>query len=168
MRLCTKGEFNELLDAMPPEIQRSDLTTTVLRLKALRVKDIAHFDFISPPPANSMVFALNRLNALQAIDDEGNITVPLGERMARLLPLDPRLSKLLLLSLEMGCSLEALTIVAFLITLGESSLFTNDISGGSKVREEKIDSTISAFGAKEGANLIILLKFFEKFDLRML
>lgn len=49
---------------------------------------------------------------LGAFDDEGNLT-PLGEIMAEF-PLDPQLSKMLIVSPEFKCSNEVLSIAAML------------------------------------------------------
>ena len=56
--------------------------------------------------------ALELLNYLSAFDDDGNLT-PLGEIMAEF-PLDPQLSKMLVISPEFRCSNEILTIAAML------------------------------------------------------
>lgn len=46
-------------------MQRSNLVSAVLQLKALGVDDIIHFDFPSPPPAQHLCVALELLFALQ-------------------------------------------------------------------------------------------------------
>jgi len=56
--------------------------------------------------------ALELLNYLAALDDEGNLT-PLGSIMAEF-PLDPQLSKMLIVSPEFKCSNEILTITAMM------------------------------------------------------
>ena len=56
--------------------------------------------------------ALELLNYLAALDDEGNLT-ELGSIMAEM-PLDPQLAKMLIVSPEFRCSHEILTIVAML------------------------------------------------------
>lgn len=56
--------------------------------------------------------ALELLNYLAALDDEGSLT-PLGGIMAEM-PLDPQLAKMLIVSPEFRCSNEILTIVAML------------------------------------------------------
>ena len=56
--------------------------------------------------------ALELLNYLGALDDEGEMT-ELGYQMSEL-PLDPQLAKLILISPDYGCSLEIVTIVACL------------------------------------------------------
>eukprot|EP00002_Diphylleia_rotans_P021253 TRINITY_DN413_c0_g1_i2.p1 TRINITY_DN413_c0_g1~~TRINITY_DN413_c0_g1_i2.p1 ORF type:complete len:456 (-),score=95.66 TRINITY_DN413_c0_g1_i2:866-2233(-) len=57
-RLCTEKDFKSLLDSTTPEMQRSNLTPVVLQLKALGIDDILHFEFLSPPPVESMIRAL--------------------------------------------------------------------------------------------------------------
>lgn len=56
--------------------------------------------------------ALELLNYLAALDDDGNLT-ELGKIMAEF-PLDPQMSKLLITSPEFSCSNEILTIVSML------------------------------------------------------
>lgn len=112
-RMCTKDSFDCLRIQTVPELQRSDLSSVVLQLKALGIDDVLHFDFPSPPPAYTMARALELLFALGALDTDCRLTEPLGLRMAEF-PLDPMLSKFLLSSGEQGCSEEALTISAML------------------------------------------------------
>eukprot|EP00479_Gromia_sphaerica_P000963 TRINITY_DN1111_c0_g1_i3.p1 TRINITY_DN1111_c0_g1~~TRINITY_DN1111_c0_g1_i3.p1 ORF type:complete len:277 (+),score=65.40 TRINITY_DN1111_c0_g1_i3:321-1151(+) len=56
--------------------------------------------------------ALELLNYLNALDDEGNMTL-LGQQMAEF-PLDPQLAKMLLMSPQYKCSNEILSIVSML------------------------------------------------------
>jgi pre-mRNA-splicing factor ATP-dependent RNA helicase DHX15/PRP43 len=56
--------------------------------------------------------ALELLNYLGALDDDGNLT-PLGEVMS-MFPLDPQLSKMLIESPGYKCSNEILSITALL------------------------------------------------------
>ena len=56
--------------------------------------------------------ALELLNYLAALDDDGNLTT-LGSIMAEF-PLDPQMSKMLIVSPEFRCSNELLTIVSML------------------------------------------------------
>jgi HrpA-like RNA helicase len=59
-----------------------------------------------------MMRALEQLNYLGALDDEGSMT-PLGHMMSEL-PLEPQQAKMLLVSPEFKCSNEMLSIVALL------------------------------------------------------
>lgn len=64
------------------------------------------------PAPETLMRALELLNYLAALDDEGNLT-PLGAIMAEF-PLDPQLAKMLIVSPEFKCSNEMLTITAML------------------------------------------------------
>ncbi len=48
-------------------MQRSELASTVLQLKALGVDNMMAFDWLAPPPAETMVRALELLHALGAL-----------------------------------------------------------------------------------------------------
>jgi len=57
-----------------PEIQRTNLGNTVLVLKSLGIDDLIHFDFMDPPPAETLIRALEQLYALGALNDRGELT----------------------------------------------------------------------------------------------
>ena len=112
-RLFTEDSLSQIPLTTVPEIQRCDLLSVILRLKALGVENVAHFDFVSPPPAECMVRGLELLYALGALDEKGRLTDPLGKQMAEF-PFNPMYVKILLKSEEFGCSEEMATIVAML------------------------------------------------------
>jgi ATP-dependent RNA helicase DHX8/PRP22 len=112
-RLYTEAAFrHEMLPCSVPEIQRTNLANVVLQLKAMGINDLLHFDFMDPPSPQVLISALNHLFVLGALDEEGLLT-RLGRRMAEF-PLEPQLAKVLLTSVDLGCSEEVLTIVAML------------------------------------------------------
>ncbi|CAJ2628622.1 unnamed protein product [Trifolium pratense] len=112
-RLYTERSFNNHLQPQTyPEIYKSNLANTVLTLKKLGIDDLIHFDFIDPPAPESLMRALEVLNYLGAVDDEGNLT-KLGEIMSEF-PLDPQMAKMLVVSPEFNCSNEILSISAML------------------------------------------------------
>lgn len=53
---------------------RSNLSSVVLTLIKLGIQDIVHFDFIDPPAPETMMRALEQLNYLGALDDDGQLT----------------------------------------------------------------------------------------------
>jgi pre-mRNA-splicing factor ATP-dependent RNA helicase DHX15/PRP43 len=75
-------------------------------------QDLVRFDYCDPPAPETIMRALELLNYLAALDDDGNLTA-LGAMMAEF-PLDPQMSKLLITSPEFQCSNEILTIVSML------------------------------------------------------
>ncbi|CAL1702780.1 unnamed protein product [Somion occarium] len=112
-RLYTEKDFmTELEEQTHPEILRSNLANTVLVLVKLGIKDLVRFGYVDTPAPETLMRALELLNYLAALDDDGNLT-PLGAIMAEF-PLDPQMAKMLIVSPEFKCSNEILTIVAML------------------------------------------------------
>ncbi len=65
-------------------------------LKSLGINDLIHFDFLDPPPHETLVLALEQLYALGALNHKGELT-KLGRRMAEF-PVDPMMAKMILAS----------------------------------------------------------------------
>lgn len=76
-----------MLATSVPEIQRTNLANTVLLLKAMGINDLINFDFMDPPPIQTLISAMEALYTLGALDDEGLLT-KLGRLMAEF-PLEP-------------------------------------------------------------------------------
>ena len=93
------------------------MRSVVLLLLSLGVKDVLRFDFMDPPPTETLQKSLELLYGLMALNGNGELT-KLGRRMAEL-PLDPMLSKALLCSERYRVVEEMLTVVA-LLSSGES------------------------------------------------
>jgi pre-mRNA-splicing factor ATP-dependent RNA helicase DHX15/PRP43 len=112
-RLYTEKAFKkELQPQTYPEILRSNLGSVVLQLKKLGIDDLVHFDFMDPPAPETLMRALELLNYLGALDDEGTLT-EVGAVMAEF-PLDPQLAKMIIASPKYSCSNEILSITAML------------------------------------------------------
>ena len=88
-RLYTEKDFvKELEEQTHPEILRCNLASTVLELVKAGIKDLVRFDWLDAPAPETLMRALEILNFLGAIDDNGNLT-PMGSKMAEF-PLDPQ------------------------------------------------------------------------------
>jgi len=112
-RLYTEKAYKEEMQQNTyPEILRSNLGSVVLHLKKLGIDDLVHFDFMDPPAPETLMRALELLNYLGALNDDGDLT-ELGSIMAEF-PLDPQLSKMLVASCDYNCSNEILSITAML------------------------------------------------------
>ncbi|KAK2957465.1 putative ATP-dependent RNA helicase DHX15 [Blattamonas nauphoetae] len=112
-RLYTEKAYNtELQPNTYPEILRSNLSSVVLQLVKIGIRDLVHFDYMDPPAPETLMRALEELNYLGALDDNGTLT-ELGGRMAEF-PLDPQMSKFIMEGVKFNCSSEALSIVAML------------------------------------------------------
>ncbi|KAL9636505.1 MAG: hypothetical protein Q9204_002232 [Flavoplaca sp. TL-2023a] len=128
-----------------PEIQRTNLANTVLLLKSLGVRDLLDFDFMDPPPQDTITTSLFDLWALGALDNIGDLT-PQGRKMTAF-PMDPSLAKLIITSEEYGCSEEMLTIVSM---LSVPSVFYRP-----KERQEESDNAREKFFASESDHLTL-------------
>lgn len=112
-RLYTEASFKkDLQEQTYPEILRSNLGSVVLQLKKLGIDDLVHFDFMDPPAPETLMRALELLNYLGALDDDGNLT-QVGKVMSEF-PLDPQLAKMVCVSPQFTCANEILTITAML------------------------------------------------------
>jgi len=120
-RLFTAWSFqHELEPNTIPEILRTNLGNVVLMLKSLGINDLLHFDFMDRPPADALIRALEQLYALGALNDHGELT-KLGRRMAEF-PLEPMLSKAVIVSEKYECVSEVLSTVSML-SLGASVFY---------------------------------------------
>ncbi|XP_065220095.1 pre-mRNA-splicing factor ATP-dependent RNA helicase DHX16 [Planococcus citri] len=147
-RLYTSWAYNhELEDNAVPEIQRVNLGNVVLILKALGVNNIIQFDFLDPPPHESLVIALEQLYALGALNHKGALT-KLGRRMAEL-PVDPMMSKMLLASEKFKCSEEIVSIAAMLSV--NSAIFYRP-----KDKTMRADTARKSFHTPGGDHLMLL------------
>ncbi|KAG8959008.1 DEAH-box ATP-dependent RNA helicase prp22 [Tulasnella sp. 419] len=146
-RLYTEVAFrNEMLPNPIPDIQRQNLSHTILMLKAMGINDLLNFDFMDPPPAQTLITALESLYALSALDDEGLLT-RLGRKMSDF-PMEPPLAKMLIASVDLGCSEEVLSIVAM---LSVQSVFYRP-----KEKQAQADSKKAKFHQPEGDHLTLL------------
>ena len=56
-RLYTERAYrDEMLPTAVPEIQRTNLASTILSLKAMGINDLLSFDFMDPPPMEVIAF----------------------------------------------------------------------------------------------------------------
>ncbi|CAL5442843.1 unnamed protein product [Camellia sinensis] len=146
-RLYTESAFhNEMSPTSIPEIQRINLGMTTLTMKAMGINDLLSFDFMDPPSPQALISAMEQLYSLGALDEEGLLT-KLGRKMAEF-PLDPPLSKMLLASVDLGCSDEILTIIAM--------IQTGNIFYRPREKQAQADQKRAKFFQPEGDHLTLL------------
>lgn len=152
--LYTKWAYmNEMDESTTPEIQRTNLNSVVLTLYALGITNLLEFEFMDPPPTETLIGALEQLFALQALNHQGELT-KVGRQMAEF-PTDPMLAKAILAANKQGCVEEVISIVAM---LGEASaLFF-------RPKDKKIhaDSARARFTIKEGGDHLTLLNIWNQ------
>ncbi|GAA6058650.1 hypothetical protein JCM10212_004061 [Sporobolomyces blumeae] len=146
-RLFTEMAFrDELFENTIPEIQRTNLSNTVLLLKSLGVKNLLEFDFMDPPPQENILNSMYQLWVLGALDNTGELT-DLGRKMSHF-PMDPALAKMLISSVDSRCSAEVLTIVSM---LSVPSVFYRP-----KERADESDAAREKFFVPESDHLTLL------------
>jgi pre-mRNA-splicing factor ATP-dependent RNA helicase DHX38/PRP16 len=149
-RLYTELAYkNEMLTSTVPEIQRTNLSNVVLLLKSLGIQDLLLFHFMDPPPQDNILNSMYQLWILGALDNTGKLT-DIGRQMVEF-PLDPALSKMLIVSVEMKCSAEVLIIVSM---LSVPSIFFRP-----KGKEEESDMAREKFQVPESDHLTYLHVF---------
>jgi len=132
IRLYSEEDYLGRPRYMPPEILRANLAEVILRMLALDLGAVAEFPFIDPPDARSIADGFRLLFELGAIEEGGREKAEGGGRkteegkggtdtrltatgrmMARI-PLDPRLSRMLIEARDEGCVEEIAVLAAVL------------------------------------------------------
>jgi len=115
IRLFTEKDYQTRLAFTPPEIMRSNLAEVILRMIDLKLGHPADFPFVDQPKSKHIKDGYDTLVELGAIkrqDREYTLTEK-GRVMARM-PLDPKISRMLLEAREEGCLREMAVIAAAL------------------------------------------------------
>ncbi|OCB91383.1 P-loop containing nucleoside triphosphate hydrolase protein [Sanghuangporus baumii] len=146
-RLYTEEAMKFLPATTPPEITRCDLTGPILQLKALGINDLMKFDWVTSPPAESVLRALENLVVNGVIDSNGALT-DIGGKIAEC-PLEVNVARMLFSSQLHRCGEEILTISA--MTAVQDVFIIPDGSAGALAELER-----RKFTAEEGDHLTLL------------
>jgi len=121
VRLYSEEDYLSRSLFTPPEILRSNLADVILRMIALKLGDVADFPFIDPPPTKSIQDGYNLLLELGAISptpkrkkDHLRYRLTADGKLMAWLPIDPRLSRMLIEARRRGCLAEIVIIAAIL------------------------------------------------------
>jgi HrpA-like RNA helicase len=151
-RLYTEETYESLDEFTEPEIVCCNLSTVVLQLKSMGVKNIQNFEFMSSPSKESITKSLQTLYILGAINKKGRLS-ELGQKMAQF-PLDPMFAVALIKSEEFGCTEEILTIISM---LSVDSIFYSPYNKRDEANKSKMK-----FANKSGDHLT-MLKVYNEF-----
>ncbi|WP_410055458.1 ATP-dependent RNA helicase HrpA [Phycicoccus sp. M110.8] len=142
IRLYSEADYESRPEFTEPEVQRTSLASVILQMTALGLGDVARFPFVDAPDPRQVADGVRLLEELQAFDAGDGVgstegageeyagepgergTAPrrrgrerrltaYGRSLARL-PVDPRLGRMLIEAGKLGCTREALVIVAAL------------------------------------------------------
>ncbi|CAL8276307.1 unnamed protein product [Merluccius merluccius] len=113
MRLYPQSLYEKgMQEAHCPRVMEENLSRLVLLLKRLDIADMGQCKFLDRPAPEALMQALEDLDYLAALDDDGNLS-EVGIIMSEL-PLEPPLAKALIAACEYDCVDELLTIAAML------------------------------------------------------
>lgn len=115
IRLYAEEDYHSRTQFTLPEILRSNLAEVILRMMHLRLGNPAEFPFVDKPHSKNIKDGyeiLLELGAITGISPYYELTT-LGRKMARM-PLDPRLSRMLLEAQKQGCLREVAIITSVL------------------------------------------------------
>ncbi|PAV23469.1 P-loop containing nucleoside triphosphate hydrolase [Pyrrhoderma noxium] len=146
-RLYTEQSFGSLSSTTPPEIARCDLMAPIMQLKSLGIDDLMKFDWVTSPPAESVLRAFEGLVAAEMIDSAGKLT-SMGEKVAEC-PLEVNIARMLFKSHDYRCGEEALTIAA-MISIQDVFVIPEGSAGALAELERR------KFTAEEGDHLTLL------------
>lgn len=111
IRLYSEENYLNRLEFTPPEIVRSNLADVILRMIYLRLGHPEKFPFVDPPSSRAISDGYSLLNELGAIS--GRNLTERGRLMAQL-PLDPRISRMIIEARNNNCLREVVIIAAAL------------------------------------------------------
>ncbi|HEY4561317.1 MAG TPA: DUF3418 domain-containing protein, partial [Lysobacter sp.] len=111
-RLYSEADFQSRAEFTDPEIRRAALAGVILRMLSLGLGRIEDFPFLEPPDPRAIADGWQQLAELGAVDDKRALTA-IGRLMAKL-PVDVKLSRMLVAAESHGVLRELLVIAAFL------------------------------------------------------
>lgn len=112
IRLFSEEDFASRPEFTPPEVLRTNLASVILQMSALELGDPESFPFVDPPDTRLINDGYRLLQELKAVDANRAVTA-LGRQLA-MLPVDPRLARMLHAASHHGCLSEMLVIASFL------------------------------------------------------
>ncbi|MFT5520370.1 MAG: ATP-dependent helicase HrpA [Enterobacterales bacterium] len=110
VRLYSEEDFLSREEFTEPEIKRTNLASVILQMGKLELGAVEDFDFIEPPDSRLINDGYKLLQELGAMDDSREITA-LGKQLA-ILPVDPKIGRILLAGSEYNALNEILIITA--------------------------------------------------------
>ncbi|KEI35439.1 ATP-dependent helicase HrpA [Francisella sp. W12-1067] len=116
IRLYSEDDFLSRKEFTDPEILRTNLASVILQMLFLKLGNIQDFPFIDPPDSRFVKDGFKLLFELQAISEHKfsnpKITAD-GLKMA-IMPLDPKLAKIVIEGHRQNCLKEVISIASFL------------------------------------------------------
>ena len=126
IRLYSEEDYLNRPEFTDPEILRTNLATVILQMLALDLGEIGDFPFVEAPDNRNINDGVKLLEELAAINSDTNkatkqkaqkhqsTRLTKSGRLLSKFPIDPRLAKMVLTAIELGCIEQVLIIVSAL------------------------------------------------------
>jgi ATP-dependent helicase HrpA len=126
IRLYSEDDYLNRPEFTDPEILRTNLATVILQMLALDLGEIEDFPFVEAPDNRNINDGVKLLEELAAIDNSANkqkqpknqqkqnTRLTKSGRLLSKFPIDPRLAKMVLTAIDLGCIEQVLIIVSAL------------------------------------------------------
>lgn len=115
IRLYAEDDFISRPEFTDPEILRTNLATVILQMLALDLGDITDFPFVQSPDNRNINDGVRLLEELSALENnKGQSKLTKVGRLLSKFPVDPRLAKMILTAIDLGCIEQIFVIVSAL------------------------------------------------------
>ncbi|CAL1369813.1 unnamed protein product [Linum trigynum] len=151
--LYPKCVYDAFSDYQLPELLRTPLQSLCLQIKSLQLGSISEFlsQALQAPEALSVQNAVEYLKVIGALDEKENLTV-LGQQLS-VLPVEPKLGKMLILGAIFKCLDPIMTVVAGL-SVREPFLMPFD-------KKDLAESAKAQFAANEYSDHLTLVRAYD-------
>jgi len=156
IRLYSQEDFFSRPDFTLPEIKRSNLAEVILRMVDLKLGDPGSFPFIDPPASRAIrdgYALLHELGALETTEKDPRLSAK-GRIMAKL-PLDPRISRMIIEAREHNC-LQEIAIIASALAIQDPRIRPAEAEG-------EADKAHAVFSGHP-SDFLSYLKIWEEFN----
>lgn len=152
-RLYPKWVYQSFPDYQLPELLRTPLQSLCLQIKSLQLGCITEFlsKALQPPEMLSVQNAIEYLTTIGALDENQNLTV-LGHNLS-MLPVEPKLGKMLILGSIFNCLDPVMTVVAGLSSR-DPFLMPFD-------KRHLAESAKAQFSARDFSDYVAIIRAFE-------
>ena len=114
IRLYGESDFEQRPAFTDPEILRTNLASVILQMKAFALGDVESFPFIDPPDLRQVRDGYQTLIEIGALNEHRQLTET-GRMLARM-PIDPKLSRMILAAEKENC-LEEMIVIASALSI---------------------------------------------------
>ena len=142
VRLYAEEDYLNRPEYTPPEILRTNLAEVILRMTSLKLGDPAKFPFLDPPSGRAIQDGYALLTELGALDRQRHLTAH-GRLMARL-PLDPRISRMIIEARDHN-ALREVTVIAAGLSIQDPRVRPVDKEAAADAAHARFSKTPSDF-----------------------